>query len=180
MEITFFLLMIVKKNSLNQKIKSKIRSKMSNTAYDFLSSKKRQTERKIKLATAQTSLEKRSIDTRTAQKRYLFDDVTHIPFLMAGAKIPQRGIVSDMVRNVDIFPTIGELVDLPKSTQQINGRSLLRLLKGENMKEEPAYLENTILQQIQSHQFLVLVYELVITNIFVSIIISRKTSIFMI
>ena len=133
-----------KKNSLNQKIKSKIRSKMSNTAYDFLSSKKRQTERKIKLATAQTSLEKRSIDTRTSQKRYLFDDVTHIPFLMAGAKIPQRGIISDMVRNVDIFPTIGELVDLPESTQQINGRSLFPLLKGENMKEEPAYLENTI------------------------------------
>jgi arylsulfatase A-like enzyme len=132
------------KNSLNQKIKSKIRSNVSNTVYDFLSSKKRQTERKIKFATAQTSVEKRSIDTRTAKKRYLFDDVTHIPFLMTGAKIPHTGIVSDMVRNVDIFPTIGELIGLPKNPEQIDGRSLLDLLNRKNMIEEPAYLENTI------------------------------------
>ena len=64
----------------------------------FYQVKKRQTERKIKFATAQTSVEKRSIDTRTAKKRYLFDDVTHIPFLMTGAQIPHTGIVSNMVR----------------------------------------------------------------------------------
>ena len=133
-----------KKNSLNQKIKSKIRAKISNSAYDFLASKKRQTERKIKLATAKSALQKRSIDTRTAQERYLFDDIIHIPFLIAGANVPPTGIISDMIRNVDIFPTIAELIDLPKNTEQINGRSLVPLLHGKNMGEEPAYLENTI------------------------------------
>lgn len=133
-----------KKNSLNQEIKSKIREKIPNSTYDFFARKKRQTQRKIKLSLTQSALLKRSIDTRTAQERYLFDDVIHIPFLIAGANIPQLGVLPDMIRNVDFFPTIAELISLPENTRKTNGRSLVPLLHGQPMEEEPAYLENTI------------------------------------
>ncbi|MBT3409006.1 sulfatase-like hydrolase/transferase, partial [Candidatus Woesearchaeota archaeon] len=130
--------------SLQQKFKSKIREKIPNSTYDFLSSKKRQTERKIKLATTKSAIEKRSIDTRTAKDRFLFDDLLHVPFLIAGSGIPSLGVIPNMIRNVDFFPTIFELIDLPTNHAKIDGKSMVPILIGEEIEEEPAYLENTI------------------------------------
>jgi arylsulfatase A-like enzyme len=130
--------------SLQQKLKSKIREKIPNSTYDFLSSKKRQTERKIKLATTKSAIEKRSIDTRTAKDRYLFDDLLHVPFLIAGFGIPSLGVIPNMIRNVDFFPTLFELIDLPINHAKIDGKSMVPILNGEEIEEEPAYLENTI------------------------------------
>jgi len=132
------------KNSLSKKIKSKIREKIPGSTYDFLATKKRETTRKIQLASAKSSLEKRSIDTRTAPERFLFDDVLHVPFLISGFNIPNTGIIHDMIRNIDIFPTLEELINLPNYRHQTNGRSLVPLLNKQKLEEEPAYLENTI------------------------------------
>ena len=130
--------------SLQQKLKSKIREKIPNSTYDFLSTKKRQTERKIKLATTKSVIEKRSIDTRTAKDRYLFDDLLHVPFLIAGFGIPSLGVIPNMIRNVDFFPTLFELIDLPINHAKLDGKSMVPILNGEEIEEEPAYLENTI------------------------------------
>jgi arylsulfatase A-like enzyme len=133
-----------KKNSITDKIKAKIREKSSGSTYDYFSSLKRNSQRKIRYATTKSSLGKRTIDTRTAQNRFLFDDLIHIPLLFFGFGISKTGIVNDLVRSVDIFPTIAELIKIPNVQKNIDGRSLIPILNGEKIEEIPVYLENTI------------------------------------
>ena len=133
-----------KKKSISNTVKSKMRQKISNKTYDYFSSIKRNSQRKIKYAVAKSSLEKRAIDTRTSQKRFLFDDLVHIPLLFFGHGISKNGIISNLVRSVDIFPTICELIEIPNSDKNIDGRSLIPVMNGKETEELPVYLENTI------------------------------------
>lgn len=133
-----------KKKSISNTVKSKMRQKISHKTYDYFSSIKRNSQRKIKYAVAKSSLEKRAIDTRTSQKRFLFDDLVHIPLLFFGHGISNNGIINDLVRSVDIFPTICELIEVPDTHKNIDGRSLYPVMNGEKIKELPVYLENTI------------------------------------
>jgi len=133
-----------KKFSLNPKIKSKIKKVPGSSLIKSLIKIKRQVEQKIKKAKARTPLEKRSIDTRTAQNRFLYDDLVHIPLLFSGCKIPSKGAVSDLVRHIDIFPTITELIGLSIEKYKIDGRSLVPLFYGKTLEELPVYLESTI------------------------------------
>jgi len=133
-----------KKNSIITKIKTKLREKSSSSTYDYLSSLKRNSQKKIRYATTTSSIAKRKIETRTAKSRFLFDDLVHIPLLFFGFGIPKIGIVNQLVRSVDIFPTICELIEIPNIQKNIDGRSLTPILRGEQIKEIPVYLENTI------------------------------------
>lgn len=133
-----------KKNSISDKIKSKIRGQVSKSTYDLFATLKRNTQRQVRLAKAKSSLEKRTIDTRTAQNRFLFDDLVHIPLLFLGLTIPETGAVTNLVRSIDIFPTISELIEIPNVQKNIDGRSLVPIIKGQKMEEVPVYLENTI------------------------------------
>jgi arylsulfatase A-like enzyme len=133
------------KETFSSKIKSDLRNKIPKNLYDKVAKQKRNLERSKNFLKAKSSLEKRSIDTRTSQERYLFDDLIHIPLLFLGHGIPSIGIKNDLVRSIDIFPTIAEIIDL-NNPDQIDGRSLLPLLNGKNLNEEPVYLENTIFE----------------------------------
>lgn len=83
----------------------------------------------------------RSFETRT--KTELFDELIRIPLIFSGIGIKSNDI-SDQVRQIDIFPTIFDLIGL-KSINEVQGRSLLSLLKGKTMDELPAFIENSIL-----------------------------------
>jgi arylsulfatase A-like enzyme len=132
-----------KKDTFAQKIKTKIRKNISPASYDFFAKIKRNTKRQIQLAQAKTPLEKRSIDTRTAKERFLYDDLIHIPLLLVGGDIPAKGIIHNLVRQIDIFPTLTELITIPQN-EDVHGRSLIPLINGQEFKEESVYLENTI------------------------------------
>lgn len=133
-----------KKRTISNTIKSKIRTKIPNSSYDFVASIKRNSQRKIRYAKTKTSLEKRSIDTRTAKNRFLFDDLVHIPLLFYGFGIPEIGISAKLAKSVDIFPTISEMIGISNVQKNIDGRSLVPVLKNEKFVETPIYLENTI------------------------------------
>ncbi|MBS83524.1 MAG: hypothetical protein CMD65_05245 [Gammaproteobacteria bacterium] len=137
------------KDNFNQKVKTKLRTFVPKIAYDKASIIKRNTQRQIKISTTKNPLEKRAIDSRTAKNRYLFDELIHVPLLFAGHNVPSRNTISDLVRLVDVFPTILDLTGVKTPNREIHGRSLLPLLKGEKMEEEPVYLENTIFQTSQ-------------------------------
>jgi len=71
----------------------------------------------------------------------LFDDRYRVPILFAGLELKPK-IIEQQIRSVDIFPTLFDIVDLPyKNT--IDGKSVLPLMKGIPMKEQPAYLHIT-------------------------------------
>ena len=69
----------------------------------------------------------------------LYEHLVRVPLVIAGPGVPPT-IVEEQVRHVDLFPTVADLcgVEVP---EDIDGRSLLPLLEGRSLSEEPAYLE---------------------------------------
>ena len=82
---------------------------------------------------------------RTLQERgdkFLFDELVRIPFILTGFGVPPNLIIEQQVRQVDIFPTLCELIGISSDLGQINGRSLVPLLNKQPLIEEPAYIES--------------------------------------
>jgi len=89
--------------------------------------------------------EKRAImKTRSNQDRFLFDELFRVPLILSGYKIPQNLIINQQVRNVDIFPTLLDLIGISSLNNSIHGTIMSPLLKGEKMEEEPAYMESGV------------------------------------
>ncbi len=82
-------------------------------------------------------------------EHFLYDEHVHIPLLFAGYGIPKDKIIDQLVRSVDIFPTLSDLANLPKM-ENIDGRSLKPLLEGKSMDELPAYIESTPLIDLKT------------------------------
>ena len=84
-------------------------------------------------------------EIRTTYKRgknYLFDEAIRIPLLFIGAGIKQSKIINDLVRHVDIFPTIAHLMKFPINQNSIDGRSLMNIIDGKSENEIPAIIES--------------------------------------
>ena len=72
-----------------------------------------------------------------------YDEVIRIPLIMTGPMVLPKGrVVSQQVQNVDILPTVLSILDLP-IPETVHGRSLVRLIRGEDDGEVPAYTETT-------------------------------------
>ena len=82
---------------------------------------------------------------RTLQERggeFLFDELVKIPFILTGLSVPPNLIINQQVRQVDIFPTLCQLIGVSNDLGSINGRSLVPLLNEQSLTEEPAYIES--------------------------------------
>jgi Sulfatase len=62
-----------------------------------------------------------------------------VPLIVAGPGVPARR-VDDQVRHVDLLPTLAELCEL-ETPLGIDGRSIVPLMRGQELVEEPAYME---------------------------------------
>ena len=81
----------------------------------------------------------RSLNTRAT--KYLYDELIHVPLIFKGYNLPDKRIFPDLVRHVDIFPTILEIAGIFNDDLNIDGRSLTPLISGEKIEEIPAYIE---------------------------------------
>ena len=82
---------------------------------------------------------------RTLQERggeFLFDELVKIPFILTGLGVPPNLIINQQVRQVDIFPTLCQLIGVSNDLGSIHGRSLVPLLNEQPLTEEPAYIES--------------------------------------
>jgi len=106
-----------------------------------------------KIRVKQRATKTKNLNLNPYQKRVLtgsrmvpgndtFDDVIRVPLLFSGYGIKSKQIISQQVRHVDIFPTIIELLGLPKINNSIDGVSLLEFFKGGKLEEEPTYIES--------------------------------------
>ena len=68
----------------------------------------------------------------------LFDEMIRIPLLFVNNSISPK-IIPDLVRSVDIFPTLCELAKI-NFKQSIHGRSLVSIIQGSEFVEKPVYL----------------------------------------
>lgn len=74
---------------------------------------------------------------------HVFDYLVKVPLILVGENtFPKNRVIQDQVRQVDICPTLIDVLELKTSEDvQFHGRSLLPLIKGEKLEEIPAYCE---------------------------------------
>jgi N-acetylglucosamine-6-sulfatase len=66
-------------------------------------------------------------------KRYPYEEAIRTPLFVRGPGVPARSKVENLVINTDFAPTFAELAGVPfPSDEQLDGRSLASLLRGEN------------------------------------------------
>lgn len=87
----------------------------------------------------------------------LYDEVIRVPYILVIPDAPQGKKINHQVRNIDILPTLIDLVGLPlpaDKTEPIEGVSLMPLLQGKTMKldaiSETAYRYATFQTAIRS------------------------------
>lgn len=68
-----------------------------------------------------------------------FDEITHVPLVMAGPGIPAGARVTQSTENIDIFPTLIELLGL-RTDALIDGTSLMPLMRGEDVPAPHSYV----------------------------------------
>ena len=134
------------KESTNIKIsiKNSIKKLIPRTMLTKLHDKKRTLDGKISASKTNKPHEKRILaDRRQWQNKVLFDDIVHVPLLFTGHGINSMPSTSQQVSNIDIFPTILELIGIPITIQNIQGRSLVPLLRGKEFNSIPIYMTSS-------------------------------------
>ena len=98
----------------------------------------------MKLGRKLTPYEKRVLNnSRSEPNHFLFDDVIRVPLIISGYNISSVGPIKQQVRTIDIFPTIMEIIGIPKN-DGVDGRSLVSLINGKRLDDLPAYIETSI------------------------------------
>ena len=72
-------------------------------------------------------------------KQSLYDEIIRVPLIISGPKILKKQI-SELMSNMDIFPTIFDLIGINNLKQKIDGRSLKPIIDGLKLEERPIYL----------------------------------------
>jgi len=87
-----------------------------------------------------SSYEKRILEHSINMELDVFDDKFRVPLLFAGYGVKSGSIIQQQVRTIDVFPTIFEIIKIPNDIE-VDGESLLPLIKGLSLEESPAYME---------------------------------------
>ena len=120
----------------------------------FFSLEKKKKQKKLDLLNSLNLKphEKRSLLwQRTDLDRVLFDDNVHVPLIFAGHKIPKNKSISQLVRTIDVLPTILDILEIDL-TEKIDGQSIFPLMNKEKIDEIPAYMETTPLIEKKANE----------------------------
>ena len=74
----------------------------------------------------------------------LYDETVRVPLVLSGYNIIPKKIIKNLIRQVDIFPTLLDLAEINFEKKNIDGRSFISLFKNEKLDNIPAYLETGI------------------------------------
>ena len=87
---------------------------------------------------------------RFTKNHTLYDDQIRIPLVISGIGIKKGKAITQQVRNIDIFPTIFDLISI-SNTNDYDGISLKPLLDDRKIEENPIFLESNPLVEINSN-----------------------------
>jgi arylsulfatase A-like enzyme len=85
------------------------------------------------------ALDRRLAELTVGHGFALHEHLVRVPLIIAGPGVNAIE-VREQVRHVDLYPTLAELCELPEP-QAIDGRSIVPLMMGGTLPEEPAYME---------------------------------------
>jgi len=94
---------------------------------------------KIKMKAKRIELEKQKGFIPRGFTKYLFDDVVKIPLIISGYKTPNNLEINNLVRQIDIYPTILRLANI-KINDKTTGRDIFSSIE-KNENELTAYIE---------------------------------------
>jgi arylsulfatase A-like enzyme len=82
------------------------------------------------------------VATLIGHGHHVYDYLVRVPFILSQCElVPQKLVYNNQVGQVDILPTLVDLLSLSKPKQRPDGRSLVPVLRGEPMSEVPIYME---------------------------------------
>ena len=125
-----------KPNKVFKKLKKAIPIKISDKILSAL-----QEEKKKKFMGSIKNDEKKLRSVLSRATDSLYDETLQIPLLFSGCDLKHHKPILDMVRHVDIFPTVIDMVGIEYSIDILDGRSLIPLINNNSLIEEPAYIE---------------------------------------
>jgi arylsulfatase len=70
----------------------------------------------------------------------LYEEFLRVPLIMYGRGLPRGRVVDQAVRHVDILPTVLDLVGVPPPVDAIQGRSLTRMIRFPDARQDPLAL----------------------------------------
>lgn len=125
-------------------IKNAIKKIIPRSILMELHDKKRTLSGKISATKTSKLHEKRILTNRRQMPdKGLFDDIIRIPLLFSGYGINSMPIINKQVCNIDIFPTIFELIGIRNTITNIHGRSLVPLLKDKDFNSISIYITSS-------------------------------------
>ena len=80
-------------------------------------------------------------DSRMSTGHRMYDDLLRIPLIFTGPKIPPNKIIRNLVRQVDILPTILSLLSIPPPLN-LDGQNLIPLMNEKYDEELISYIES--------------------------------------
>ena len=107
--------------------------------------------RKVRMARANRGLN--SYQKRSRLPYYalsLYDESIHIPIIISGYGVTPK-IISQQVSNIDIFPTIVEIIGLHFKPKVTDGRNLVPLFVDKKLEEKPIYLQTMPYEKISPY-----------------------------
>jgi len=128
--------------SIGKKFPTYLRKKL---AFSIIaSSTKNQHQSKINSLDLSPYEKRQLLNTRADKHHYLFDEMMNVPLIFCGYGVEHMPQIHRLTRTVDIFPTIADIVGI-KNLENIDGQSLVPLLKNTSFDELPVILERDVI-----------------------------------
>jgi len=112
--------------------------KLNNLYRIFFKWKKDRLAKKLNLS----SYQKRIFLNAIGHTRDIHDDCLLIPLIFFGYGIKSSLLISQPVRQIDIFPTVLSILKIKNEDVNVDGISLLPLIEGKKLNSIPSYIES--------------------------------------
>ena len=93
-----------------------------------------------------SNYEKRLMKFSIKPTSHVYDDRLHIPLIFYGYQIPSGKKIDELVRSIDIFPTIMDLISAKEKIENVRGQSFRPFFTNENAKRImfTTFIESTV------------------------------------
>jgi arylsulfatase A-like enzyme len=122
-------------------VKKLVKNFIPNKMREEVHLKKQSLNREIHASKVNLDHEKRMLSyKRQFLNQTLFDDIIRVPLIFYGHGIESSKPISQQICNIDIFPSIFDIIQIPNSIKNGHGKSLIPLIQNPDFESNPIYL----------------------------------------